>query len=253
MKTLSNETFDISKSKHFAIANDLKKIINHSLGEVEFGDNHKALFKYLLKDSSLHDDYLDAKLQPIVNGLHELHSSLMNQHYLKPQVTSIITTIISQKSLRDKYGWSISNDAFVTGNRHAAIHGPGKKPPMPLAWSKRALDPADRADLERWLMSHSYAASSRWVKIKTEYVGVQYLDNTVKQLHDLWKQDSNHRQMSYTSFRKTIKKLKKFKDPRQRGTDLSDNCIHGKSVEKQLKRSISQHASHCLGRHLDRD
>lgn len=194
------------------------------------------------------DDYLDRKLQPIVNGLHELHTSIANRNYIKPQVTSIVTPFITLTSLREKYGWSISNDAFAAGNRHETSHGSGKNPPAPLAWSKRALDPADRADLEQWLMLHSHAASGRWVKINGQYVDVQYLDNPIKQLHNLWKSDSNHRQMSYSCFRKTIKKLKKFKDPRQRGTDLCDTCIHGRSIEKQLKRSISQHGSHCVGR-----
>jgi hypothetical protein len=228
---------------------NFNKTINQLIGPNAPVANIVTLLSHYLHRTDkreLYERILGEELRPIIANIKTAYDAADNSH--RPQFASIVTDTLT-RPLLSELGWDISQQSLASSHRHCSERGPGAKPAKPqLPECRRPLDEAELVVLRAFLDEHSQPASSHTVKVDGVDVPVRYLDRTVAELRKLWCQDSTHRQMVKSTFRKAVRGLKIYKTGRQRGTDLCETCLTGARIESQVRRTLAEHSSECIGR-----
>lgn len=191
-------------------------------------------------------NFCDEFLRPIVESLKRGCDAADNNH--KPQWASTVSTVLTRPQMI-ALGFKISKQSFTSARRHAANQGRGAPPAAPvLPAEKQPINEKDLKAVREFLELHSQPASHHTVMVNGVSEAVQYLDRTVSELPRLWIEDSEHRRLSATAFRKAQRSFKVFKTNKQRSTDMCENCLTGERVESAVKRTLALHANDCVGR-----
>ena len=173
----------------------------------------------------------------------------LSNDQMKPQVASLLSPMPLNNIRR--HGFLISSSSYKHSQSHAIKHGAGEPAAVIQPAAKKPATEHELTALHAFLTDNSQAAANRTV---ADGKPAMIMNHHVNQMHSLWcnfvaDRPSTGRKFHVTHFRKLVKRMKVFKRPQGKASDMCPTCNRGKKTVSEVRSMMNRHSDQqCIVR-----